>query len=187
MTERQYKMLRKLLSLWIAVIARRRYSIFQNLLLASSVCLNVGLYLSVKDMKKPIINPVVVGINIEKALDLKEYRSIAYPSQTLLSRYNKVHSRYLGYKSKPDRIYFTKSGIVENNFAARCERELVRIMNIKNRLQVLQSLLLKTYPGEADKIYDLLNKYEDPLADMSNYYSKFLPTSKYDGIVKAYD
>jgi len=194
MTERQYKTLRKLLSLWIAVVVRRRYSIFQNLLLILSIGINVFLLTraqnlseTIKELKQPIEITEVVGVDIEDALDLSKYKSIAYPAQTLLTRYNKVHKRYMDYKSRPDKVYFNKNGGVDRDFHDRCKRELVRIMNIKYRLAILEALLLRTYPEKTDRIYELLNKYEEPLADMSNYYSKFMSTSVYDGIVKAYD
>ena len=189
MTERQYKTLRKLLSLWIAVVVRRKYTIFQNVLLIGSIALNGFLFFYRGNSVQPTIAATVLakGVNIEQAMDLSNYQSVSDPDKTLMSRYNKIYKGYIDDKSEPDRIHYLKSGRVDSEWYQHCKKQLVKIINIKNRIKAVENILLKTYPEKTDEIYQTSNKNEESLADMSNYYSKFLPTEVYDSIVKSFD
>ncbi len=190
MTERQYKTLRKLLSLWIAVVVRRRYTIFQNSLLVASLIANFYFVFIRSTTSQPASMAASIisnGINLEQALDLSNYPSISNPNKNLMSRYTRIYKIYLDDKTNPDNVYFQKNGNIGPDWFRHCKSQLIKIINIKNRIKTVESLLLKTYPDKTDDIYLLSNKSEESLADMSNYYSKFLPTEVYDSIVKTYD
>lgn len=189
MTERQYKTLRKLLSLWIAVVVRRKYTIFQNVLLILSLLLNGFLIFYKGSSAQPTIAATVLakGVNIEQALSLENYQSVSDPQKTLMNRYTKIYKTYLDDKSEPDHIHYLKNGKVESDWYRHCHTQLIKIINIKNRLKAVENILLLTYPEKTDEVDEASNKSEEALADMSNYYSKFLPTEVYDSIVKSFD
>jgi hypothetical protein len=187
LTERQYRTLRKLIFLWFAVIVRRRYHILQNIVLILSLSLNLFFILK-KD--SPVVNIIERHIDMEAAFDLSKYPSISNPDQTLKRRYERVYSVYIENKETPDSSHYTKNGNeVHNEWIAHCKTQLKKIILIKSRIRTIQKLLQNSYPDKEDEIFDIVQnkRYDETLADMSNYYAKFLSSGEYDYIVKTFD
>lgn len=186
LTERQYKTLRRLIFLWFAVLVRRRYKIFQNVLLIMSLAIN-GIYFFIK--QTPVINIIERNIDFKTALDLSKYNSITNINQTLKKRYDKLHSRYLDDKSTPDSSHYNKNRLVNQEWASHCKLQLRRIISIKSRVKMIENLLQTSYPDKEDQIYTAIQEahYDEVLADMSNYYARFVSSYEYDYIVKTFD
>jgi hypothetical protein len=123
-----------------------------------------------------------------RAYDLKQMKSAVSSANTVNDRFNKIYEEYLKDKQQPDYAFYDSTGKIDKWWASKCATKLRRIVNIKVRLKDIEHtiLALGIKPDVlADKVRE--KHYEETLADMSNYYSRFIPLEAYRQITNSVD
>lgn len=189
LTEKQFKTLRRLLLIWFKVFVRRRYSILLNLLLGVSLALNIWFFIP-KDQKIQLPISIEKPIDLNSVLDLNNYPSVSNPSQTLAKRFSRLYKNYLDDKSSPDYSHYIKNTrTINSDWSTHCRSELRKIISIKARVKDLELILDLNYPDRDQEIEVIIQekRYGELLADMSNYYAKFISLGDYKYLVNTSD
>lgn len=121
--------------------------------------------------------------------DLKHMTSISYPDQTLRDRFDKLYKDYLEDKQQSDYIHYEiDSRRVKKEWYNYCLLKLKKITGIKTRIKDTEECIL-LLNGSNEEVMDQIRdkRYEESLADMSNYYSHFVSLDSYKYILQTVD
>jgi hypothetical protein len=188
LTEREFKTLRKLLLLWFRLAVRRKYPIMLNIILFASVFTNV--YFLFDRPEKQVAVVMEKPVNFGNVLDLSNYPSVSRNSQTLSRRFSILYKAYLNDKSTPDFSHnINNTRQIKKEWVSYCKIQLKKVISIKARVRDLELVLINNYPDKIDDIELIIQdkKYEEHLADMSNYYAKFISEEEYRSITNSMD
>ena len=194
--EKQYKTLRKLVILWLKTIIHQKYRIIKNILIVGLLISNsVFIYLL-------NILPYNYAVQVEGIFDSHEAKSISIYSlnhlesiskegDSLKDRFDVAYKKYIREKKKPDYAYYdTKNPKkIQKWWYNNCINQLRRILNMQSRLSDLSQTAMALNPHKKKEINDIIREkgYEEALANMSNYYSRFIPLETYKYLLRTTD
>ena len=165
------------------------------LLIVSLVINSVFVYLVKFSAPEAIDNSRSVKVNqtLQDAYDFSKYDSVAYQNQKLSTRFNRLYEQYLKDKSQPNDTSST-DGVVDAGWNRQCQNNLRRIMVLSGDLQIIEttinSIIEKSDAPDAKNVFDVLVEakgYHEKLADMSNFYAKFVSEEFYTRIQQSLD
>jgi hypothetical protein len=191
MNKRQFNTLKRLFFLWLRVIAHDKYMLFKNLVFIFSIFLNFYFFYKLNDLSnlfKETITNSKQSI-LSQVYDIKNYKSVAKENENLSQRFDKLYKRYLEDKMAPNYTKYKPGKKIDASWERYCTNNLRRIVNIQSRIKDLEVCLYNLLPEDREKINDIIitKRYEEVLSDMSNYYSQFLTTDKYDHTIQTSD
>jgi len=196
LTPRQYRSLRKLAILWLKTIASKKHPTIKNMLIFGLIVSNCTfLYLlnvlpSTHALEVQNVRKKYESRNIS-IYTLATLPSISKEKHSLENRFNIAYKKYVKDKSRPDYTYYNpkSSRKVLKWWYNSCINQLRRILNMQSRIADLNKITFILNPNKEHEINDIIRKkgYEETLADMSNYYSRFVPLETYKYLVRTTD
>lgn len=173
----------------------KRIRFYRKSIIIFSVMLNVFLLAKITNTKAERIIEREYYFNqesIDKVYNLNNYTSYADQSSDLGLRFKKLYDVYSKDKDKPKISFYDDKQKIDAYWERNCINTLRKIHNINARVEDLESAISAICDGRKDtqKYFDLLvenRQYKEKLAEMSNFYAKFISNYTYDIIVKTLD
>jgi hypothetical protein len=115
-------------------------------------------------------------------------KSAVSENATLNDRFNKLYEEYLKDKQQPDYAFYDSNGKIDRWWASKCATKLRRIVSIRVRLRDVEHTILAMGIKPALVADSVREKhFEETLADMSNYYARFISLESYRQITNSVD
>jgi hypothetical protein len=177
------------------ILKIKRLRTYRKAIIIFSVMLNVFLLSKITNSKVERIIEREYYFDqdsVDKVYNLNNYASYADQSSDLGLRFKKIYTAYLKDKDKPKSSFYDTKQQLDNYWERNCINTLRKIHNINSRIEDLETAISIICDGRKDtqKYFDLLvekQQYKDQLAEMSNFYAKFISNYTYDTITKTID
>lgn len=165
------------------------------LLMMSLIINSIFIYLVKFSVPEVIDNRRDVKVNqtLQDVYDFSKFDSVAYQDQKLSARFNRLYHQYVKDKAYSNDSYYT-DGVVDASWNRQCQNNLRRIMVLSGDLQIIETtiniIIEKSDAPDAKKNFDILVEskgYHEKLADMSNFYARFVPEEFYTRIQQSLD
>ena len=160
-----------------------------------SILLNVFLLAKMTNMKVERIIEREYYFNqetIDKVYSINNYPSYADPSSDLGLRFKKLYDSYSKDKDKPKSSFYSTGHELDEYWERTCVNNIRKIRNITSRIEDIEMAIniMSDSRQDTSKYFQLLvekEQYKERLAEMSNFYAKFISNYTYDKITKTID
>lgn len=121
--------------------------------------------------------------------DLNQFYSVYNYDTTIKRRFDNLYKTYMKDKESPDESYYSKGdGKIDPWWQHNCLSNLKKIVVMRTRIRDIEHCII-IFTEKESAVADMIKekRYEELLADMSNYYSRFVSVESYNSILHSMD